>query len=137
MWQVFTRILPTGPTGFLLALALAGCAALGVGLDIATDTLDGFTWAFFWKCFGALQLVALLLALCTVPNSLGRNAWGVFSVFLVWTPAWMPVCMLGLSSVGMSSYETLISSATLAIGGMVTAGLATSMGAKLRGTSGQ
>ncbi len=130
-WEDWTHGFAPQPS-FLLALALSGCAAIWVGFDIATQTLDGFTWAFFWKCLGALQLLALLLAARIVPNSLGRNAWGAFSLFVLWAPAWMPLLLWALEGVGMSPYETLISSATLAIGGMCTAGVATALGAKLR-----
>ena len=121
---------------FLVALGLCGVTAMAVGYSVPADSLDGFTWSFFWKCLGVLQLTALLLAVRLAPNSLGRNTWGVFSLFLLWTPACMPVfaILVLLKTPEVSQFETLISSATLAIGGMCTAGLATAMGATLRWT---
>lgn len=117
---------------FLVSLALCGASALAVGYAMPAISLDSFTWAFFWKCLGVLQLSALLLALHQVPNSLGRNSWGVFSLFVLWTPAWIPVFAMALKNPAVSQFETLIASATLAIGGMSTAGIATAMGARLR-----
>lgn len=122
---------------FLISIALSGCAAIAVGSEISTLTLDGYTWSVFWKCIGLLQLTALLLAISIPSNTLKRNAWGVFSLFVLWTPACIPMFAFGLRSTGLSQYEMMISSSTLGIGGMVTAALATAMGAKLRWNSGQ
>ena len=117
---------------FLSALGRCGVSAIVVGYGISVQTLDGFTWSFLWKCVGVLQLTALLLSLSPVSNSLGRNSWGIFSLFVLWTPACIPVCAFAMKAIAISQLETLIASSTLAIGAMCTAGIATAMGAKLR-----
>lgn len=117
---------------FLCWVGLSAVSAVAIGYAIPTASLDGFTWAFFWKCLGVLQLTALILALRMPPNSLGRNAWGVFSMFVLWAPAWVPLFAVALKTPAVSQFEMLISSATLAIGGMCIAGVATALGATPR-----
>lgn len=117
---------------FIVALALSGFGAWWAGAQISNATLDGFAWSFFWQCFGAMQLIALALALMVRPNSLGRNAFGVVSLFLLWSPALTFVCAFALSQSDLSANEAIVASATLAIGGMGAAGVATAMGARLR-----
>ena len=130
-WDSWTMGLPADPR-FLMILLASGAAALGMGLQLPQANVDEFTRAFFWEGLGTLQLLAAVLAWASRPNSLGRNAWGILSLFLLWTPALMAVISPILLHLGLRPSEALDAAGTLAVGATATAGLMTGMGARLR-----
>ena len=116
----------------LIASAISGAGAIWVGTQASTTSLDGFVNAIFWACIGVTQLVALALALTIKPNSLGRNAWGLVGTLILWLPAGTVLCAPFLSWFGATQYEAINAGATLAIGALVTTGVAKGMGAQVR-----
>lgn len=130
-WDGWMMGLPAD-SRFLMALLVSGAAAFGLGLHLPQFSLDEFTRAFFWEGLGGMQFLAAALAWASRPNSLGRNAWGIFSLFLLWTPALMLVIAPLLLQMGLQPSEALNAAGTLAVGAMATAGLMTGMGARLR-----
>jgi hypothetical protein len=117
---------------FLFALALCGAGAIVIGMQLPQQSLNGFINAYFWMFLGGTQLIVLALALLVRTNSLGRNAWGVVSLFLLWLPALVPVLFPVLMYFGTTQYEAVIAGTTLAVGAMVTAAIVTSMGVVVR-----
>jgi len=117
---------------FLFALALCGAGAILIGMRLPRQSLDGFIHAYFWIFLGSTQWVVLALALLVRPNSMGRNAWGLVSLFLLWLPGLVPVLIPALMHFGTTQYEAIIAGTTLAVGAMVTAAIVTSMGVAVR-----
>jgi hypothetical protein len=120
------------PPRFFAAATLSCVGAVWMAAHIARTSLDGETWAFYWIAMGVMQQMVLLFAWVVKPNSIGRNAWGITTLFMLWAPALMlPIAVL-LSFTALTANEVQIGASTLAIGGMVSAGAVTGMGVSLR-----
>ena len=116
-------------TVVIMGVAL-GSMAIGLEYDRASLVRVGIST--FWTAYGLLLVTAIVLAHVIRPTSLGRNAWTLIAIALMWLPSQLlGLIVLGLSF-GATFTEAMGAALVIGVGGLVVAGAATGFGAKLR-----
>jgi hypothetical protein len=117
---------------FSTVAAFVATAALLVGIQYDTADLARFGTAVFWVAYGLLILTGLALAHVIVPNSVGRNAWSMFTLAALWLPSQIGVLLFFNLRVGAGFSEAMTAALVNGIGGLIVVGAAVGFGARLR-----
>jgi len=116
-------------------LASAGVAAGSLLMGLAGDhgSMGRFASAAFWLAYAGVMALVLLLARWRAANSVGRNAWLLMLLGLLWLPSQMDgVLALCLPIPGGSFSEAYVAALIIGSGGVAVMGVATGFGAVWR-----
>jgi hypothetical protein len=118
----------------VMTVVIIGVAlgAIAIGLEYDRASLVRIGISTFWTAYGLYLLTAIVFAHVIGPTSLGRNAWSLSAVALLWLPSQLlGLIVLGLSF-GATFTEAMGAALVNGVGGLAVAGAATGFGARLR-----